>query len=40
MVNDDWHERLAPEQVEEFIANLRAHGPASLSGCHLRVEGK
>jgi len=38
MVNDDWHERLSPEQVSEFIANLRAHGPASFTGCHLHVE--
>jgi NADH-quinone oxidoreductase E subunit len=40
MVNDDWHERLSPEQVSEFIANLRAHGPASFTGCHLHVEKK
>ena len=38
MVNDDWHERLSPEQVSDFIANLRAHGPASFTGCHLHVE--
>ena len=38
MVNDDWHERLAPEQVHPFIDNLKARGPASFTGCHLKVE--
>ena len=38
MVNDDWHERLAPEQVAQFIEDLRARGPAAFTGCHLRVE--
>ena len=38
MVNDDWHERLAPEQVAAFIEGLRARGAASLTGCHLHVE--
>lgn len=38
MVNDDWHERLSPEQVREFLDNLRAHGPTSLTGCHLHKE--
>ena len=39
MINDtDWHERLAPEQVAEFIAKLRAHGRAAVSGCYLDVE--
>jgi NADH-quinone oxidoreductase E subunit len=40
MVNDDWHERLAPEQVKAFVDGLRAQGAASLTGCHLHVEGK
>jgi NADH-quinone oxidoreductase subunit E len=35
MVNDDWHERLAPERVVEFLQQLHARGPASLTGCHL-----
>jgi NADH-quinone oxidoreductase subunit E len=39
MVNDDWHECLAPERVGEFVDGLRANGIASLTGCHLRVEG-
>jgi len=38
MVNDDWHERLAPEDVPKFIENLRAGGATSLTGCHLHVE--
>jgi NADH-quinone oxidoreductase E subunit len=38
MVNDHWHEGLRPEQAAEFLADLRARGPAALSGCHLRVE--
>jgi NADH-quinone oxidoreductase subunit E len=38
MVNDDWHERLSPEDVKAFIEKLRAGGSASLTGCHLRVE--
>jgi NADH-quinone oxidoreductase subunit E len=39
MVNDDWHEHLAPEQVREFLDRLRARGPAALTGCHLHKEG-
>jgi NADH-quinone oxidoreductase subunit E len=38
MVNDDWHERLSPDDVRQFIENLKARGPASLTGCHLHVE--
>jgi NADH-quinone oxidoreductase subunit E len=38
MVNDDWHERLAPEEVASFIDRLRAGGAKSLTGCHLHVE--
>jgi NADH-quinone oxidoreductase subunit E len=40
MVNDDWHERLSPEDVAAFIDNLKARGPASFTGCHLHVEPK
>ena len=35
MVNDDWHERLAPEQAAQFIDDLKARGPAAFTGCHL-----
>ena len=38
MVNDDWHERLAPEDVRDFIENIRARGAAAFTGCHLHVE--
>jgi len=38
MVNDDWHERLAPEDVLAFLEGLRGRGGASLTGCHLHVE--
>jgi NADH-quinone oxidoreductase subunit E len=38
MVNDDWHERLAPEQVKRFLDDIRARGRAAFSGCHLHKE--
>ncbi len=38
MVNDDWHERLAPEQAEQFIDDIKARGRAAFTGCHLQVE--
>jgi NADH-quinone oxidoreductase E subunit len=38
MVNDDWHERLAPDQAAAFVADIRRRGKAALTGCHLRVE--
>ena len=38
MVNDDWHERLAPEQVGEFLEQIKARGSAAFTGCHLHVE--
>ena len=41
MINDtDWHERLAPEHVRQFVEDLRARGTAALSGCHLHKETK
>jgi len=40
MVNDDWHERLAPGEVRQFVDGLRARGEASLGGCHLCKERK
>jgi len=39
MVNDDWQERLAPGQVLDFLHQLHARGPVSLTGCHLHREG-
>jgi len=38
MVNDDWHECLKPEDVRRFLDELRARGPAVLTGCHLDKE--
>src|SRR3989441_9746672 len=38
MVNDDWHECLAPERAGQFVEGLRTMGPGVLSGCHLHVE--
>ena len=38
MVNDDWHERLAPDQVTKFVDDIRARGSAALTGCHLHKE--
>ena len=40
MVNDDWHERLAPEHVREFLENVRTRGRAAFTGCHLHKEVK
>jgi NADH-quinone oxidoreductase E subunit len=38
MVNDDWHERLAPEQAGQFVDDIRARGRAAFTGCHLHKE--
>ena len=38
MVNDEWHECLRPADVRRFLDDLRAHGPAGVSGCHLDKE--
>jgi NADH-quinone oxidoreductase subunit E len=38
MVNDDWHEGLAPEQCSKFIDDIRARGQHAFTGCHLRKE--
>ena len=40
MVNDDWHECLAPERVGQFVDDLRTRGFAAVTGCHLEVEGR
>ena len=40
MVNDAWHECLAPEDASRLIDDLRARGEAALSGCHHVIEGK
>jgi len=38
MVNDAWHECLAPEAAATLVDDLRARGEAALSGCHHVVE--
>jgi NADH-quinone oxidoreductase subunit E len=38
MVNDAWHECLAPEGAGKLVDELRARGEAALSGCHHVVE--
>jgi NADH-quinone oxidoreductase E subunit len=38
MVNDHWHERVAPESAGRLVDDLRAKGIAALSGCHLKIE--
>jgi len=40
MVNDDWHEHLAPEQARSFIEDVRTRGRAAFTGCHLHKETK
>src|SRR5262252_3007427 len=40
MVNDAWHERLAPEQAAAFVDDIRKRGRAAFTGCHLHVENK
>jgi NADH-quinone oxidoreductase E subunit len=38
MVNDAWHEHLAPDAVATWLEDLRVKGESSLSGCHHVVE--
>jgi NADH-quinone oxidoreductase subunit E len=38
MVNDDWHERLSPEQVASFIQGIKTRGREAFTGCYLHVE--
>jgi NADH-quinone oxidoreductase E subunit len=38
MVNDDWHERLAPDQAGRFVDDIKARGQAAFTGCHLHRE--
>ena len=34
MVNDGWHECLAPEDAKTLVDDLRARGEQALTGCH------
>jgi NADH-quinone oxidoreductase subunit E len=38
MVNDDWHERLKPEDCARFVDDIKSHGRAAFTGCHLHKE--
>lgn len=39
MVNDRyWQENLSPEQVSQWVDDIRGRGEAVFSGCHLHVE--
>jgi NADH-quinone oxidoreductase subunit E len=38
MVNDDWHERLRPEDCGRFVDDIKAKGSAAFTGCHLHKE--
>jgi NADH-quinone oxidoreductase subunit E len=40
MINDEWHERLSPEQAKQFIDDIRTKGHAAFTGCHLNKEQK
>ena len=37
MVNDSWHECLAPEQARQLVTDLRARGQDALTGCHHQI---
>ncbi len=37
-VNDCWQECQRPEDARALVDDLRARGPAALTGCHLKVE--
>lgn len=37
-VNEHWHECHRPEDARAFVQGLREQGPASLTGCYLKVE--
>ena len=34
MVNDSWHECLAPEAAKALVDDLRTRGEAAVTGCH------
>jgi NADH-quinone oxidoreductase E subunit len=36
--NEQWHERLGPEDAGKLVDEIKARGDAAFSGCHLRVE--
>jgi NADH-quinone oxidoreductase E subunit len=40
MVNDAWHECLAPDAAGKLVDDLRSRGEAALTGCYHAVEKK
>ena len=36
--NDHWHEKATAETCSKLVDDIKARGPAALSGCHLEVE--
>ncbi len=36
--NEHWHEKATAESCTRLVDDLKARGPAALSGCHLKVE--
>ena len=36
--NEHWHEKATAESCARLIDDLKARGPAALTGCHLKVE--
>ncbi|HET9264255.1 MAG TPA: NADH-quinone oxidoreductase subunit NuoE [Vicinamibacterales bacterium] len=36
--NEQWHERLKPEDAGRLVDEIKASGDRAFSGCHLRVE--
>jgi NADH-quinone oxidoreductase E subunit len=36
--NEQWHERLKPEEAGKLVDEIKTRGDAAFSGCHLRVE--
>jgi NADH-quinone oxidoreductase E subunit len=36
--NEHWHEKATAESCSTLVDDLKARGPAALSGCHLEVE--
>ena len=36
--NEHWHEKATAETCSKLVDDIKARGPAALSGCHLEVE--
>ncbi|MSO56862.1 MAG: NAD(P)H-dependent oxidoreductase subunit E [Acidobacteria bacterium] len=40
MINDSWHECLAPEDAKKLVDDLRSRGEDALTGCHHQAPDK